>query len=71
MENLGNVELLSPREAAQRLDFGVDHILKLCRTGQLPAAKIGRRWRVIWPLAFRKILEEGGLIHDAVETDDG
>lgn len=54
------IELLTPRESARRLGFGVDHVLRMCRDGTIPAVKIGNRWRVIWPLALRKILEEGG-----------
>ena len=61
------LELLQPREAARRLGFGVDHVLKMCRDGQIPAAKIGNRGRIIWPLALRKILAEGGV--KDVETD--
>lgn len=56
-----DIELISAREAAKRLSFGPEHILEMCRAGTIPAAKIGRRWRIIWPLALRKILEEGGV----------
>ncbi len=60
MENLGDIELISPRVAAARLGFGVDHVVNMCRSGTLPSAKIGNRWRIIWPLALKKLLEEGG-----------
>lgn len=58
---MDEIELITPKEAGQRLGFGVDHVLKMCRSGQIPAAKIGKRWRIIWPLALRKILNEGGI----------
>lgn len=66
MENLENLELLTPTDAAKRLGFSTAHVLKLCRAGELPAARVGNRWRVIWPLALKKILEQGGNEH--VET---
>ena len=56
-----DVELISAREAARRLGFGTEHILDLCRRGEIPSAKVGSRWRIIWPLALRKILAEGGV----------
>lgn len=59
MEGLQNMELVSPRRAAQKLGFSVPHVIAMCKRGDIPAAKIGNRWRIVWPLALKTILENG------------
>lgn len=57
--------LLTPREAARRLGYGVDHVRRMCRAGQLPAVRLRTgRWRVRWPAALEALaalgVAEGG-----------
>ncbi len=59
---MDEIELLKPSDAARRLGVTADHVVQLCRSGRLPAAKIGNRWRVIWPLALKQILSVGGEV---------
>jgi len=54
---------LTPEEAARRLGMNAEVIRRMCRDGRLPAAKIGRVWRIrpadreamfgVWMLADR------------------
>jgi excisionase family DNA binding protein len=37
---------LTPEEAARRLGMNAEVIRRMCRDGRLPAAKIGRVWRI-------------------------
>jgi excisionase family DNA binding protein len=39
-------ELLTPNEAAAYLKVPVETVWRWCRQGTLPAAKIGKYWRV-------------------------
>lgn len=36
----------SPNQAARRIGIGRDRVYWLCRTGQLPAYKVGRSYRI-------------------------
>ena len=38
--------LYSPRELAALLNVHVETVRRMCRTGQLPAARIGGQWRI-------------------------
>ncbi|AEJ38614.1 hypothetical protein TPY_0412 [Sulfobacillus acidophilus TPY] len=58
---MSDLELLPPREAARRLGVSVERVRHMCTTGELPAARVGSRWRVVWPLALRNIMEKGGV----------
>jgi excisionase family DNA binding protein len=42
----GQLELLTIQEAAHFLRLSRNTVYGLCRAGRLPAAKIGREWRV-------------------------
>jgi len=38
--------VLSPSEAAKRLNVSVETIRRLCRLGEIRAMRIGRQWRI-------------------------
>lgn len=66
---MSELELLKPSEAARRLGVSTERVRRMCATGEIPAARVGARWRVIWPLAMRKILSEGGVgVGDAADA---
>ena len=39
-------QYLSAQTAARRLGLNVETIRRLCRSGRLPAVKLGRSWRI-------------------------
>ncbi|HID85927.1 MAG TPA: DNA-binding protein [Anaerolineae bacterium] len=41
-----NNEMLTPREVAEYLKVPIQTIWRWCRTGTLPAVKIGKYWRI-------------------------
>ena len=42
-----NVEILTPKEAANLLHLSLETVRRLLRTGQLPGRKVGpRQWRI-------------------------
>jgi excisionase family DNA binding protein len=43
-----NMELLTVDETAAYLKISRGTVWTWCRTGQLPAIKVGRQWRIRW-----------------------
>ena len=41
--------LLSLKEAAGRSGLSTGFLRRLCRTGAIPAVKVGRDWVLTWP----------------------
>ncbi len=39
--------LITPEQASEFLGFHQNHVRALCRSGELPAVRIGSRWRII------------------------
>jgi excisionase family DNA binding protein len=39
-------EMLTPREVAEYLKVPIQTVWRWCRTGTLPAVKIGKYWRI-------------------------
>lgn len=50
--------LMAPEHAAVLLMLTDDHVRRMCRTGKLPAVKIGAEWRISRE-AVRRMIEEG------------
>ena len=42
-------EVMTAREAAELLKMPVSTIYQLARSGELPASRLGRTWRFLWP----------------------
>ena len=49
-------EVMSPKEFAEEIGAAEEWIREMCRTGQIPAAKVGKRWfiRAAEALGFEK-----------------
>ena len=52
-------EMLNAEEAAKALGMHIDTVWKLCKSGELPACKVGHRWFINKAALLKKM--EGGF----------
>lgn len=58
--------LLTPAVVARLIDVSEDTVLRLCRSGDLPARKIGKHWR----LPTERLLASVGLLEPTPSGDN-
>lgn len=57
-EQTEETEIWTPGQLARKLGYSLEYIQKLCKSGEIPAYKLGKKWCIRKRDAL-KVLEEG------------
>lgn len=67
LEQRDEALLLSPKQTAELMDVSVPTVTAMCRSGKLPAVRIGKQWRIRRSdlLTFLGFDQQGGEAYGA------